>query len=84
VGQVPRSRRTPRAQRAAMSRWVSNAAIQAAGGSLDFIGKSYIKISRTTFITFYYTREVLDLRLYYFTTQTRYRCHKYLVCKEYW
>ena len=34
------------------------------GGSLDFIGKSYIKISRTTFITFHYTTEVLNLRPY--------------------
>ena len=30
--------------------------------------------------------EVLNLRLYYIfvTIEARYRCHKYLVCKEYW
>ena len=33
---------------------------------------------------FYYRTEALNLRPYYFTIQTRYKGHKYLVCKEYW
>ena len=51
---------------------------------LDFMRKTHIKYSRTSFRPFYYRKEVLNLRIYYFTIQTRYRCHRYLVCKEYW
>jgi hypothetical protein len=50
----------------------------------DYIGVSYKKYSRTSFIRFYYITEALNLRPFYFTIKTRYRCHAYLVCKEYW
>jgi hypothetical protein len=49
-----------------------------------YIGFSYIKYSRTSLIRFYYITEVLYLRLYYITIQTRCRCHRYLLCMEYW
>ena len=39
---------------------------------------------RASFILFYYKAEVLNLGLYYFTIETRYWCHTYLVCKKYW
>ena len=40
-------------------------------------GFSYIEYSLTNIIPFYYITEALSLRPYYFTIESKYRCHRY-------
>ena len=49
-----------------------------------YMGFSYIEYSITNIIPFYYITEVLNLRPYYFTVETRYSCQRCLLCMEHW